>query len=60
MLMNVFKTFVMVFRYIIHIIGVIWTTLATLPDWIQSFIVITVAITLAYFLIGRNTGKSDK
>lgn len=58
-LMTILESFVMVFRYLIKIVDIIFTTITSLPDWIVSFIIITVGITIAYFLIGRNTGKSD-
>lgn len=58
-IMSVFSTLVMVFQYLLEIINLVFVTLATLPDWIKAFAVITVSISIAYFLIGRNAGKSD-
>lgn len=53
------STIVMVFRYLLEIVNLVMVTLATLPSWIKAFALITVSISIAYFLIGRNTGKSD-
>lgn len=58
-IMGIFETIAMVFRYLITIVNLVFTTIATLPSWLSSFAIITVAITIAYFLIGRNVGKSD-
>lgn len=53
------ETIVMVFRYLITIVGLAFDVILTFPSWIQAFSIITIAISIAYFLIGRNTGKSD-
>lgn len=50
---------VMIFRYLITIMGLAFNVLTTLPDWLRAFCVITIAISIAYILIGRNIGKSD-
>lgn len=49
----------LVFRYLITIVGLAFDTVLTLPEWLQAFCIITLAISIAYFLIGRNPGKSD-
>lgn len=58
-IMSVFDTIGMVFRYLFTIIQIAFTTITTLPSWLQAFAIITVSISIAYFLIGRNAGKSD-
>ncbi len=59
-IMNIFSTIAMVFRYLITIVELAFNAIITLPPWIKSFCVITISISIAYILIGRNTGKSDK
>lgn len=53
------NTIVMVFQYLITIVGLAFNVVTTLPDWLQAFCIITIAISIAYFLIGRTAGKSD-
>lgn len=57
--MSIFNTLVMVIRYFIVIVGIAIDTIVNLPDWLKGFAVITISISIAYFLIGRNAGKSD-
>ena len=56
--MSIFETLGMVFRYLITIVNLAFTTITTLPSWLQAFAIITVAISIAYFLIGREAGKN--
>lgn len=56
---SVLNTIVLVFRYLITIIDLAFDTILTFPDWIKAFAVITISISIGYFLIGRNVGKSD-
>ena len=58
-LMNFFKAITMLFSYLIHIINVAFTTILTLPSYIQAFAYITIAICIIYIIVGRNSGKSD-
>lgn len=58
-IMSVFETLYMVFQYLITIVQIAFTTITTLPSWLQAFAIITVSISIAYFLIGRTAGKSD-
>lgn len=53
------NTVVMVFTYLITIVMVAFDVVLTLPEWLQAFAIITISISVAYFLIGRNAGKSD-
>lgn len=57
-IMSIFETLGMVFRYLITIVNLAFTTITTLPSWLQAFAIITVAICIAYFLIGREAGKN--
>ncbi len=59
-IMHLFETIAMVFKYLITIVELAFNTIITLPTWLKSFCIITISISIAYFLIGRNTGKSDK
>ena len=56
---NIFGTIAMVFTYLLSIINIAFNTISTFPVWLTSFAIITIAISLAYFIIGRNVGKSD-
>lgn len=58
-IMNIFDTLALVIRYLITIVQMAITFIGTLPTWLSSFAIITIAISLGYFLIGRNIGKSD-
>ena len=57
--MSIFETLGMAIKYLITIVGLAIDTVATLPSWLKAFALITIAISVAYFLIGRDTGKSD-
>lgn len=57
--MSVFETITMVFRYLLTILDIAFVTIALLPPWLKSFAIITISISVAYILIGRNAGKSD-
>ena len=56
---KIFKVIGMCFRYLAHIVQIAFTTIETLPSWISAFAVITLCISIIYFIVGRNTGKSD-
>lgn len=58
-IMNFFHAITMLFAYLIHIINVAFTTILTLPPYIQAFAYITIAICIIYIIVGRNSGKSD-
>lgn len=58
-IMTIFKTIAMCFSYLIHIVNIAFTTISTLPAWLMSFATITICISIIYFIVGRNTGKSD-
>lgn len=57
--MNIFKTIGNAFNYLISIGKTVISVLATFPSWLQAFGMITLTISIAYFMIGREAGKSD-
>ncbi len=57
--MDFFKTIALVFTYLIKIVELAFNAIFTFPPMIKAFAIVTIAISLCYFLIGRNTGKSD-
>lgn len=57
--MNIFKTIGQTFNYLLSIGQTILAVLATFPSWLQAFGMITLTISIAYFMIGREAGKSD-
>ena len=59
MVMDIFSTIGMVFRYLISIVDIAFEVVGTFPSWIKAFAIITLSISIAYFIIGRNVGKSD-
>lgn len=58
-LMSIFKTIGLAFGYLIKIVQIAFTTISTLPSWLTAFATITICISIVYFIIGRNTGKSE-
>lgn len=58
-LMSIFETIGLVFKYLISIVDIAFETIATFPPWLMAFAVITISISIGYFIIGRNSGKSD-
>ena len=58
-IMGFFKTIAMVFRYLITIVDLAFDVILTFPTWLHAFALITICISIAYFLIGRNGGKSE-
>lgn len=56
---SIFKTIETAFNYLITIIDLVIDTIGTLPIWLVAFAMITLSISIVYFIIGRNTGKSD-
>lgn len=56
---GVISTIAMVFRYLLDIVNLVFTVIPTFPSWLMAFAVITASISIAYFVIGRNAGKSD-
>ncbi len=59
MVMDIVSTIGMVFKYLISIVQIAFEVIATFPPLIKAFAIITLSISIAYFVIGRNAGKSD-
>lgn len=59
MVVSFLNTIGLVFRYIITTVQVAFTTIGGFPEWITSFMIITISISIGYIIIGRNVGKSD-
>lgn len=58
-IMSIFDTLIMAIKYLSSIVGLAINTVATLPSWLKAFGLITIAISVVYFFVGRDTGKSD-
>ena len=58
-LMTIFQTIAMAFNYLLQIVNIVINLIATLPVFIRAFALITLAISITYFIIGRNAGKSE-
>lgn len=56
---NIFRSLILAFSMLLQMIPKVMTLIATLPDWLIAFATITIGVTIAYFIIGRATGKSD-
>lgn len=54
------KGIAVAFQILGRIITLTLNTIITLPSWIQGFLMITITITIIYFIIGRSAGKSDE
>lgn len=58
-IMSIFKTLGMVLKYLLTIVELAFESIVLLPDWLKAFAVVTISISIAYFLIGRSGGKSE-
>lgn len=56
---NIFRSMILAFSMLLQMIPKVMTLIATLPDWLIAFATITIGVTIAYFIMGRNAGKSD-
>lgn len=56
---TILETIATAFRYLITIVDLVIDTIGTLPTWLVAFAMITLSISIVYFIIGRNTGKSE-
>lgn len=57
--MSMLSGIMLAFRYLFVIMELAIQTIGNLPDWLQAFGIITISITVMYFVIGREAGKSD-
>ena len=58
-IMSIFKTLGMVLRYLLTIVELAFDSILLLPEWLKAFAVVTISVSIAYFLIGRSGGKSE-
>ena len=58
-IMSVFETIGLVFRYLITIVDLAFEVILSFPPWLNAFAIITISISIGYFIIGRSGGKSD-
>lgn len=56
---NIFRSLILAFSYLIQMIPKIMNVILTLPAWLMSFATITIGVCVAYFIVGRQAGKSD-
>lgn len=56
---NIFRSLILALGYLIELIPKIMVIIGTLPSWLITFATISVGVSVAYFIIGRETGKSD-
>ena len=58
-LMTMISGLILAFRYLYKMMGLAIDLILELPDWLQAFGIITISITVMYFVIGRNAGKTE-
>lgn len=58
-LMNIFKILGKVFQILFQIVNIAFTTILSMPTWLQAFMVITIIVSVMYVVLGRESGKSD-
>lgn len=56
---NIFRSMILAFNMLLQMIPKVMTLIATLPSWLITFATITIGVTVAYFIMGRQAGKSD-
>lgn len=57
--MSMLSGIMLAFRYLFVIMELAIKTIGNLPDWLQAFGIITISITVMYFVIGREAGKTE-
>ena len=58
-LMNFFKSLGLVLEYIGNAVIKAMDIADTLPSWIKGFVLMTIAISTIYIIVGRAGGKSE-
>lgn len=58
--MGIFDTLALAFNYLLKVVNLAFAVVDTLPDWLKAFAIITLAISIVYFIIGRNAGKNGE
>lgn len=56
---NIFAAITVAFDIIARIITLSFEYILTFPTWIQGFLIVTITISVVYFIVGRSAGKSD-
>lgn len=56
---NIFSAITVAFDIIARIITMSFEYILTFPVWIQGFLIVTITISVVYFIVGRSAGKSD-
>lgn len=56
---NIIVSLITALSYLVAIIPKVAIYIATLPGWLIAFAEITLGISVAYFIIGRNGGKTE-
>lgn len=57
---NTFTTIGLAFEYITTIVRLAYNTIATLPNYLQAFGLITISICAIFIVIDRSAGKSKE
>lgn len=58
-LMTMISGLILAFKYLFKMMQMALDIILDLPDWLQAFGIITISITVMYFVIGRNAGKTE-
>lgn len=56
---NIFSAITVAFDIVARIITLALEYILTFPVWIQGFMIVTITISIIYFIVGRSAGKSD-
>lgn len=50
------KSIINLFKYLAQALMISLDFISTFPDWLQSFAIITISITILYLVLGRKSG----
>lgn len=56
---NILSGITVAFDILARIITLAYEFIATTPAYIQAFMIMTIVVSVVYFIVGRSTGKSD-
>lgn len=54
---NIIDNTILLVKYLGVAANACYTLVSTLPSWLQAFALITIAISIIYMILGRNSGK---
>lgn len=57
-IMGFFSSLALAFNYLLKTINLAFSIIDTLPDWLKAFAIITISISIVFFIIGRTAGKN--